>query len=364
MRLRQAVLSTSLKVTTTGVAQLLPAGDFSTRDGRPGPGRKWKLDDVRGRMIAAALAATALATPVVIDYEHQTLHKEANGKPAPAAGWIKGASWIDGEGLSATVDWTPRAKAAIDAGEYRYISPVILFDEETEEVKGVALAALTNYPAIVGMSPVVAALSTQFSTPLNPEEPDMALLASLIALLGLQADATEAAALTAITALKAKTEKPPEKTVLSAALTGALGLAAGADETAALTAITTLKTAGAAPDPVTLQTIQAMQGQIAALTAQLGEDKVTKAVDAALAEHKLLPAQREWAMSLGKKDFAALTAFISSAPAIPGLGGQTHGSAPAGGEATAALTADASKLMAGFGLTPEQWAKAKPAATT
>ena len=265
MRLRQAVLSTSLKVTTTGVAQLLPAGDFSTRDGRPGPGRKWKLDDARGRIIAAALSAIAMTTPVVIDYEHQTLHKEANGKPAPAAGWIKGASWIDGEGLSAVVDWTPRAKAAIDAGEYRYISPVIVFDEETDEVKGVALAALTNFPAIVGMSPVVAALSTQF----NQEEPDMALLASLIALLGLPADTTESAALSAITALKTKADKPPEKTVLSAALTGALGLAAGADETAALTAITTLKTASSTPDQVTLQTIQAMQGQIAALTAPM-----------------------------------------------------------------------------------------------
>lgn len=29
--------------------QLLPAGEFAARDGRPGPGQKWRLDDAGGR---------------------------------------------------------------------------------------------------------------------------------------------------------------------------------------------------------------------------------------------------------------------------------------------------------------------------
>jgi len=136
------------------LVQLLPAGSFQARDGRPGPGRSWKLPDVKGMFIAAALQAVIASTPIVIDYEHQTLRKEANGQPAPAAGWIKRVTWLTGKGLMAEVEWTPRARAAIAAGEYRYISPVISFDEKTDEVTGMVMAALTNYPALLGMQAV------------------------------------------------------------------------------------------------------------------------------------------------------------------------------------------------------------------
>ncbi len=88
--------------------QLLPAGEFAARDGRPGKGGKWKIDAA----IAAALIALAEArtTPFVLDYEHQTLHAERNGQPAPAAGWFKTLEWREGKGLYATdVQWTERA---------------------------------------------------------------------------------------------------------------------------------------------------------------------------------------------------------------------------------------------------------------
>ena len=48
--------------------------------------------------------------------------------PAPAAGWIHGLRWTEGSGLFAEVELTARALQAIASGEYRYFSPVFLYD--------------------------------------------------------------------------------------------------------------------------------------------------------------------------------------------------------------------------------------------
>lgn len=145
---------------SVGIAQLLPAGEFVARDGRPGPGKCWRISDAQGKQLAAKLNATASQTPIVIDYEHQTLLSKDNGREAPAAGWIRGAQWRPGQGLFATVEWTAHAKARIAAGEYRYISPVITYDDDGN-VTGLQLAALVNHPALIGMEPVLAELAAR-----------------------------------------------------------------------------------------------------------------------------------------------------------------------------------------------------------
>ena len=349
MRFYQAVLATSLPVDATGRAQLLPATDFAARDGRPGPGKKWRLDDTRGQAIAAALTAICTMTPVVIDYDHQTLFVQQNGQPAPAAGWMQRAEWLSGQGLFTTVEWTEPAKARINAGEYRYISPVINYDA-AGNVTGVALAALCNYPAIVGMHPAVAALSTQFTT--NHQEPNMDLLTALLASLGLATGTTQEAALTAVAALKAERDQLKARPVVSAALTTELGLAATADEAAVLTAVKGLKTA----DTGTLAVVTGLQQQLAALTAQINEGGVVKLVDDAIAAGKFAPAHRDWLLAQGRRDQAALTVMLTAAPVIPGLNGQTAGRTD--GEQAAALTAEADRVRIAAGLSPEQWAKA------
>lgn len=350
MRWFTALLSAALPLATNGQAQLLPAGEFSARDGRPGAGLKWKADDATGRALATQMNALTAATPIVIDYEHQTLLAAKNGQPAPAAGWIDQVTWLDGKGLFADVRWTERAAAAIKAGEYAFISPVIAYDKATGAVQSVQMAALTNFPAVLGMEPAVAAL-----TALNhedPQEPDMKLLlAALSTYLGVAALQDEAGA---IAALQAHQAKP---TPLSTALTAALGLQANADETAALSAVQALK---AAENTATTATaaMASMQAELAALTAKINGAELTGTVEKAIADGKLLPAQRDWALQLGKTNLAALTAFIASAPVIGALGGQTGGKAPGGdGTATDALTGD---VMRAFGLTPEQFAKAAP----
>lgn len=127
--------------------QLLPAGVFRARDGRPNGLSGWRID----RAIAARIIARAetQSSGLVIDYDHQTENAAANGRPAPAAGWFKNLEWREGVGLFAlNVQWTDTARKMIAAHEYRYISPVFAFDGKTGEVQAIFRAGLTNTPAL------------------------------------------------------------------------------------------------------------------------------------------------------------------------------------------------------------------------
>lgn len=345
MSLRLAVLAASLALAAeSGRAQLLPFGEFAARDGRPGPGKTWKLTDAQGEAVAAAMNAIAAKTPIVIDYEHHTLTAMANGHDAKAAGWIRRVEWLSGKGLWSDVDWTPKAKAAIDAKEYLYISPVITYDD-AGNVTGVALAALTNFPALVGMEPVLSAALSAYAGHPAQQESTVTLLAALIAGLGLKAEATEADVITAVAALKAQVAAPP---AVPTALAGSLKLAAGADMTAACTAVAAL----VATEESATATIAALQGEIATLKAKGAGDEVAAAVDKALADGKLLPAQKDWALALGRKDIAALQGFIASAPVLAPGSTQTQGD-PDPKTKTVALTAEQKGVFAAFGIKPE-----------
>jgi phage I-like protein len=93
----------------------------------------------------------AFGIKLVIDYEHQSLNSGFNGQPAPAAGWI-GKLELRENGVWATdIEWTEAAKQMIEAKSYRYISPVIVFDDHdphTDSWIGCSLhsIALTNTP--------------------------------------------------------------------------------------------------------------------------------------------------------------------------------------------------------------------------
>lgn len=96
----------------------------------------------------------------MIDYEHQTLFTAMNGKPNPAAGWMEKAEYISGEGVFVDVKWTKKAHQQIQDGEYRYISPMFLSDQDGKVTK-VINAALTNSPACHDLAEAIA-FSSQF----------------------------------------------------------------------------------------------------------------------------------------------------------------------------------------------------------
>ena len=128
---------------------LIPEGIFRSEiDGRPYDAPYWELTPERGHQMVATLNQRKI--DMVIDYEHATLKSKNSGDPAPAAGWLKSAgfTYIEGVGLCSTdFEWLDKAKAHIEAKEYKYISPVFLYSK-TGDVTALINVALTNTPAL------------------------------------------------------------------------------------------------------------------------------------------------------------------------------------------------------------------------
>ena len=373
-RLRSAALSSALSATAAVAAcsfalaaqpeangryllQLTPGQDFTPSDGRAMDVPAWRMN---AAIASKLIGGFNTSQPPVIDYEHQTLHKETNGQPAPAAGWMHGLRWIEGRGLFAEAELTKRAKAEIDAGEYRYFSPVFLYAPDSGDVLQITMGALTNNPAIHGMqalNAMQAAASAQFSAhPTAPtEDPMNPLLKSLLAALGLADTTTEQAALSAVTANAA----------MASAARAALKLKAEDGAPAVVAACSALQTA-ATPDPakfVPISVVETVQQQLAILTAQQQADQVDKLIAPALADGRLNAALEPWARDLGKVNLAQLSAFLDKAQPIAALTStQTKGQAPAGvTQATGAhgLSAEELSACSAMGLTPEAFAKTK-----
>lgn len=261
---------------------LLPAGPFRAVDGRPADAPHWELPPARAAALSTRLAARKTAR--VIDYEHQTLHAERNGQPAPAAGWFNRVEWR-ADGLHALdVSWTDRAQALIAAGEYRYLSPVFTYHPGTGEIVDLLHAALTNTPALDDLS----AIAARFLLPENPP-------------------------------------------MLPTSVCAALDLADDADEAAALASIAALKTA--APDLaqyVPIAALKAVQDELTTLKTAQATAELDGLVRAGLKDGRLLPPLEAWARELGAKDPAALRAYLAQAQPLAALTGmQTQGQAPA-----------------------------------
>lgn len=287
--------------------RLIPAGEFRAADGsgRPHDAPAWRLD--AGQAAKLIARDQARASRRVVDYEHQTLLAAQNGQAAPAAGWIAGLEWRDGDGLYARIEWTEKAAAMIAAGEYRYLSPVFPYDA-TGLVLDIGPAALTNNPGLDGLTDL-AMLSA-----LYPDHQETPPMKELLKALGLADTATEAEALTALAALKAQADD-------------------GAARIATLTAeVTTLK--AAAPDPakfVPVEAVTQLQAQVAALTAAQAASDLDDLVESGLADGRLNAALEPWARSLTP---AALKAYLDKATPIAALKGlQTGGGKPDAGPA-------------------------------
>ncbi len=122
----------------------LAGGDFEFKRRHAVSAKRWF--DQMGRKLA-------------IDYEHQSLDRRAARADGlrPAAGWI-GSLELREDGLWATqVEWTERARELLRSGEYRYFSPVIYWtDEDCSDIAALGPVALTNDPAMQGVTPLAA----------------------------------------------------------------------------------------------------------------------------------------------------------------------------------------------------------------
>ncbi|WP_336331636.1 phage protease [Pseudomonas putida] len=152
--------------------------------------RTWLFDDLAQQWVLAAF--TGRGIDMVIDWEHATEVAAPKGKEAPAAGWIDRLELRDGA-LWGHVDWTPRAGGQVVAKEYRFVSPVFDYEDESRRIVRMVSVALTNKPNLV-----LTALNHEQS-----ETPKMAIPLVLAACLGLDAAATDEQAVAAVNQLKA-----------------------------------------------------------------------------------------------------------------------------------------------------------------
>ena len=338
---------------TTGRIQLFPLGEFSARDGRPGKvkgatAKSWRLTNEDAQALIKRWGQRA--TRVVVDYEHQTHLSDTNGQPAPAAGWIVGLE-LTSDGLYAAVEWTDRARAAIRAKEYQYISPVFFWDKTTGAVLELVSVGLTNNPALDGMEPAQAKTEGGI---LHMDK----ILAMLRKLLGLPDAADEAACTAALAAL-------PQENLLA--------LLKSKDD--ALTATQTALAAAKATPPDTAQyvsmaTFSTVQSEAAQLRAKVAELEGAQSVaalsaeiDAALKDGRLAASVKDWAIDMAKNNPDTLRAFLRAAPPIPALAGQQSAAngQPGDGAGLAALTADDKYVCAQLGMTEADFLKAKEA---
>lgn len=304
----------------------------------------WRLTAQGAHRLMEVFARQKLK--MVVDYEHATLKAVTTGQPNPAAAWITGLTFVSGgdePGLYADMDWTPTAAAMVAKGEYRYISPVFLFDKDTGDVMALQNVAITNTPALntdalPELQAQLSALAHQFSTPPekgNQQEPSMKLL---LAALGLSAVASEEAGLAALTALQ--------------------GQVAGLNAQVA-------ELKGKQFDPaqhIPLSEHKKVADQLAALTVAAETAEHTTLMTAALADARILPANAEY---WKKQPLAALKSFLADAKPLAAAltATQTGGNPPGGQQQLAVLSAEDEAVCKQLGLKPDDYIKNKAVAT-
>ena len=268
---------------------LLPAAKIKGKDGR-----SFVLADPQAVIAASKPAATDLP----IDYEHQIDDpaKRADG-PIPAAGWIKELE-ARPDGIWGKVEWTEQARNMIEAREYRYLSPVLMYETETKAVRRIIGAALVHRPNLE-------------LTALSSEQSGTAL-ASFAKALGLPADAGAADILTAINASQT-------------------------------------------PDPklyVPVAAVTELLRERNSSLALMSEREALRKVEAAMDGGYITPAMKGWALALCARNPDSFDDFLSSAaPAYahlftPRIIGAHPGADEAAGEEAAAICAQ-------LGLKPE-----------
>lgn len=301
--------------------KLLPYGEIVGRDGR-----RWTLPREAVNTVINASMARAAGEDLVFDYCHQSdlAAVEGVGGVAPASGWIKELQSRD-DGIYARVSWTPAAKAALQAQEYRYASPVFSYDKAGRVTK-LLRASLTNTPNLV-----LGALAS--------EQGDTMDLTKLAQALGLGADATMDQILEAVANLKtaAHTAMNSERTALATAL----GIDAASDAAAILAAATALKAKsgdGAA--------IVALQSEVNTLKAERAKEQAEAKVDAAVTAGKINPAAREHFLALAAENPAQFDKIVGATPAIVAPGAKVSGK---GADGDIALTAEQKALCSQMG---------------
>ena len=304
--------------------ELLPAGVFYGRDGR-GP---FRLDDPAA--VIASTTAMQMNAGLPIDYDHATDFGAPEGRPAPAAGWIRelevrtGAVW-------GRVEWTARAASSIVAREYRYVSPVFQFDPKDGVVTRLLRAGLTNNPNL--HLTAIAASLTAAADNQTKDQPMEFPIQELRELLNLEGDASAADVVAKVRDLRAAGD-----------------------------AASSQSTSTHAHDPahyVAIAEFERTLTELNALKADRARERAAHTVEEAIRAGKIVPAQREWAIAYCAADARGFQAFAAKQPSIIGENLGLGGEPPADRRAGGALNAAELAICAQLGLKHSEFVRRK-----
>ncbi len=274
--------------------KLLPMGRFGGVDGRGG----YLIENVaHAEQIVAASKPRAESRDPVVDYDHQTDYAATDGVggTAPASGWIVEMSARE-DGIWGRIDWTDKAKAALAAREYRYISPVFPHSKTTGRVMAILRAGLTNKPNLE-----LGALASEAEPVIGDTDLDKTKLAQS---LGLGDDATEEQIHGAIDTLK--TGSAGFATVAQAS-----GCAVTASAADVVTAINASKAKTGQDDVVVT-----LQAEVNQLKADAARKAAVEATDAAIKAGKVTPAARDTFIALHASNADQFKAIVDAAPVV------------------------------------------------
>jgi phage I-like protein len=270
--------------------ELLPAGVFYGRDGR-GP---FRLDDPAS--VIESTRALQMSAGLPIDYDHATDFGAPEGRPAPAAGWIRELSVRTGA-LWGRVEWTARAADSIVAREYRYVSPVFQFDPKTGIVTRLLRAGLTNNPNLH-----LTAIAASETAAKNGKDNTMEFpVHELLELLGLDSETPGTEVLAKVRELRAASEASATATAAHQHDPG--HYVAIAEYERALTELNSLKS-------------------------ERVRERAAHTVEDAIRAGKIVPAQREWAIAYCAADSRAFATFAAKQPSILGADSGISGEPP------------------------------------
>jgi phage I-like protein len=216
------------------------------------------------------------------------------GRPAPAAGWIKELQERKGA-LWGRVEWTRHGAEALATREYRYLSPVFEHDADGVVIR-VLRAALTNNPNLyvraiaaqrshnqVGVSDHVDAARNASEN--NPE----ALLADLRPELGLAATAPASEIIASVRRLVAQRQP-------------------GSDNENSNTMMRDRF--------VAIEHFQKTATELQVLQQERRRERAEVLVQEAMRSGKIVPAQREWALEYCIADLEGFQRFLTRQPCL------------------------------------------------
>lgn len=343
-----------------GVWQLvLPAGSTRARDGR---GPFLAGDRAAMAKIVERTLARLGETELLVDYEHQSFQNyRADRAPvaARAAGWVKKLE-ARADGIHALIEWTQPARAAIRAGEWRYLSPVFTHDDELNVGELLSLA-LVNQPAF---DLKAAAAFVHPPLPLQ-EKTDMTISEKLLAALGLKAGADEAAALAAVAALKGEAKTAGATALKAVALAAKLPEAATGEEIAARVAENVAALAAKGDGGSTA--IAALKAELAATATALAEtrksiaaEKAEAFIDGAIAEGRVgVKALRDHYIARFAASAQGAADVKTEIGKLPAIAGETfaHLAQAPGQDGKVALSAAHKAAAAALGIAEADYSK-------